>query len=132
MATKPLTIKLMTRRNLLMIAWIVFLILLLNRYARAFVPYIGLAFIIWAYVSITALKKKPALITGEKARFQAVIFMASYPILVQAFYYFRLKKVNPRAASAYGRLGWKVLGMQVVFGVAAILILLAFGVHYKL
>jgi hypothetical protein len=130
MVAKPLTIKVMTPRNLLMIAWIVIVILVLNRYAHSYVPFIGLAFIVWAYLSITALKQKPSLITGEKTRFQAVIFMASDPIIIQALYYFRLRRVNLRAAQAFNRLGWKVLGLQLVFGVVIIGLLATFGVKY--
>jgi len=78
---------------------------------------IYVAGIILAFVTLSKFKKDPTTATSETEKLKAVGLMALSPLMVQAIFYYGLQKSNPQLAKEYNKLGWKVIGLQILFSI---------------
>ena len=128
-ADQTFNIKVFHIKNLLVILGVVIIYIITSNT----IPFIGfilfIASLIYAYMTVTKLKKDPALITKDDEKLKAVVLMTIDPLVVQAFYYYRLRKINPQAAGVYNKLGWKVLGVEFLLYI--ILFSIAIAVFFK-
>lgn len=99
---------------------IIFIVALVYGLMKMYTP--PLASLLWVivtlvgYFAVSAIKKSSSDKLSDTEKTKAVLYMAISPILVQAFYYYRLKKQQSVLAKAFNRLGWNVLGIEIIFG----------------
>lgn len=92
----------------------------------AFLLAIGV--LIYGFTVITKLKAAaPGSISGQD-KDKAMWIMAVDPILAQALYYYRLRKVHPEEARIFNKIGWKVFGTEILISIIlGILYVVLFG-----
>jgi len=96
--------------------------------ARSLNSLIWLVATVAGYMTVSQLIKTAAKKVTAKDKQKAVLLMAVSPVLVQAFYYYRLRKTQPTLAKTYNDIGWKVFIWEVVLFAALSGILLALTV----
>lgn len=111
--------RLMAPKYILIVLVIAGVYSLLNYYTSGFTFLAWLVFLIVTYTTVSKLKATKADQITSSDKLKAVCFMAIDPIIAQAFYYYRLRKVHPNAAKSYNKLGWKILGLEIVFLIIA-------------
>jgi hypothetical protein len=128
-SNQDFTIKILTPKYL----FVILLAVLFYGIINTFVPSLGFLVIvlvlILAYITISKIKKNSGSESLESEKLKAIIFMTIDPLIVQAFYYYRLRKQNKQVAKTYNKLGWKILGIDFVF--AAIIELAFVALHVK-
>jgi hypothetical protein len=80
-----------------------------------------ISLIIWlvtltiCYKTVTKLKTTGRDDLDKPNKYKMVLFMAVDPIIAQAFYYYRLRKNHSNLAKLVNKIGWKVLGLDILF-----------------
>ena len=124
---QPFNIKVFTLKNLLIILAVVVVYNVANNIIGLISWAIFVVSMVYAYMVVSNLKKDLSLVNTDAEKYKAVLLMAIDPLIVQAFYYYRLRKLNPQIAGEYNKLGWKVLGLEILLGIiAGILLTLVF------
>jgi hypothetical protein len=70
--------------------------------------------LVYGYIQISKIKKQAGTAITERDKLISVMVMALSPIIGQALYYFRLNKAQPQAAGVFNKLGWKILGIEIL------------------
>jgi energy-coupling factor transporter transmembrane protein EcfT len=90
-------------------------------YGRPFLAICALAIFIYAFTVVSKVKTRTNSLTQQDKK-QAVILMSLDPLIVQAVYYYRLKKNSPNEAKIFNSIGWNIFFVQLVFYIAIAII----------
>jgi hypothetical protein len=77
---------------------------------------ISIIVIVLAYRFASTLKKQASDDITESDKVKAIAIMAIAPIIAQAIFYYRLRKVHSYMAKTYNTLGWKIFGIDAIVG----------------
>jgi len=82
-----------------------------------------LVLLIFCYRNVSRVKASGQDVLTKEEKFKMVFFMSVDPVIAQAFFYYRLKKVLPQTAKTALKIGWKVFFLQIAPTIVGFLVL---------